>query len=311
LNVYKNYKSKKRIRKRLARWGKKEFSSRVPTTPTTHPSLLFSRHLLLRPPQQLPHLPRLDLPMPHLLHQSCGLGPPQQPLHVPQPRPEADAADAASAAVALRALDELVGVFRALAVEGAPLSRASTPVLELGLGGLEGRVEGGKVEVEVRRGSEGEEEKDRIVSFEDDLLLPISVSFQTRKPTHMSQGVTPVPAHSRHLAGSTEAAVGGASPSAPAAEARDGTASAATSDERAPAAASSVAERREVEGAAAAAVAAFSVVIEGVAVACCHRRVGRVSVREKEGEREREIKKERWALLAAAAASNEIKVESN
>ena len=107
------------------------FLSDCVSAPRAHRRLLLPRHRLLRAPQQLPDLPRFHLPVPHLLHQRRRLRPPKQPLHVPQTRPEADAADARAAAVALRALDELVGVFRALAVEGAPLAGAAAPVGEV------------------------------------------------------------------------------------------------------------------------------------------------------------------------------------
>ena len=102
--------------------------------------LLFSRHRLLRPTQQLPDLARLHLPVPHLLDERRRLGPPQQALDVAESRPEADAADARAAAVALRALDELVRVLGALAIEGAPLACAAAPVSWKG----EGEEEEGK-----------------------------------------------------------------------------------------------------------------------------------------------------------------------
>ena len=233
---------------------------------------LLPRHRLLRAPQQLPDLPRLHLPVPHLLHQRRRLGPPKQALDVAQPRPEADAADARAAAVALRALYELVGVFRALAVEGAPLAGAAAPEVSFVRGfGL--CVWGGG-----KQGS-GEESwgrRDRIVFFfffskERNDLLCFFLCLKKIKFTHISQGVTPVPAHSRHLAGSaaTEAATGGeaSSSSAAAAEALEGADSAAMSEERPNAPAASAAALREVEGAAGEAdAAALVVAVEDVPV---------------------------------------------
>jgi len=81
--------------------------------------------------------------------------------------------------------------------------------------------------------------------MKNDLLSFFQFALVPPKITHISQGVTPVPAHSRHLAGSAAAGAIGGSPSAAAEAERGDDASAAMSDERPKAAAPSVVVRRE------------------------------------------------------------------
>ena len=118
--------------------------------------------------------------------------------------------------------------------------------------------------------------------------------------------MTPVPAHSRHLAGSaatgeaatTEGEAAAASSSA-AAEALEGADSAVMSEERPNAPAASAAARREVEGAAGdAAATALVVVVGGVPVASFFIGVG---------VRECKKREERWSRgrgMATAASRN-------
>lgn len=138
--------------------------------------------------------------------------------------------------------------------------------------------------------------------------------------------MTPVPAHSRHLAGSTatgtatgeEAAASAAPPSSSAAAAEaleEGADSAAASAERPNAPAASAAARREVEGAgdapAAAAPLVVAVVVEGIpGVSCCHRRL-RACVSAEEGKEEKRRTGERIETGATAASKTSKRKTKN